>query len=182
MGLTYQLEPVKGLATCDGVLAEPAAVSVPVTLTEAQPGALAVNVAAPVPEEFAVTVTGWGRFQLLDVSVMLEPADTDRPLFPAVLATLTVMLDVGASDRDTPKTSLVPWATEKLPGSACRARPDPHDPVAVGDGDGLAVVVVGVGVGEEVVALGDGLGDDVAPPLQAVPLMVKAVGAVLVPL
>ena len=76
----------------------------------------------------------------------------------------------------------MPCATEKVPGSACRVRPDPHDPVAVGDGDGLAVVVVGVGVGEEVVALGDGLGDDVAPPLQAVPLMVKAVGAVLVPL
>jgi hypothetical protein len=54
--------------------------------------------------------------------------------------------------------------------------------VAVGDGDGLAVVAVGVGVGEEVVGLGDGLGDDVAPPLQAVPLMVNAAGAVLVPL
>ena len=41
------------------------------------------------------------------------------------------------------------------------------------------------GVGEEVgdvLGLGEGLGDAVLPPLQAVPLRVKAVGAVLVPL
>ena len=54
----------------------------------------------------------------------------------------------------------------------------PGVPLEVGDG-------VGVGVGEEVgdvVGLGEGLGDAVAPPLQAVPLRVNAVGAVLVPL
>ena len=65
---------MNGLTTCDGVLVEPAAVSVPVTVTEVQPGALAVNVAAPVPDEFAVTVTGCGRFQLLEDSVMELPA------------------------------------------------------------------------------------------------------------
>jgi hypothetical protein len=46
-------------------------------------------------------------------------------------------------------------------------------------------VGVGVGVGDEdgeVVGLGDGLGEAVLPPLQAVPFSVKAVGAVLVPL
>ena len=49
---------MNGLATCDGVVVEPAAVSVPVTLTDVRPGALAVKVVAPVPEELAATVTG----------------------------------------------------------------------------------------------------------------------------
>jgi hypothetical protein len=48
-------------------------------------------------------------------------------------------------------------------------------PDEVGDG-------VGVGVGEEDGDVGEGLGEAVLPPLQAVPLRVKAVGAVLVPL
>src|ERR1039457_6685459 len=104
VGLTYQVEPVNGLTTCDGAVVEPAAVSVPVTVTDVQPGALTVNVAAPVPDEFAATVTGWGRFQLLDVSVTELPADTDRPLLPAVLATLTVMPAAGAADSETPNT------------------------------------------------------------------------------
>jgi hypothetical protein len=163
------------------VLVEPAGVSVPVTVTEVQPGALTVNVAAPVPDEFAATVTGWGRFQFPDVSVTVLPADTDRPLLPAVLATVTVMPAAGAADSETPNTSLVPWATENEPGLASSVTPDPQEPppVEVGDGDGVGVPV---GVGEEVGEV-DGLGDGDPPvPLQAVPLMVNAVGAVLVPL
>jgi hypothetical protein len=175
------LDPVNGLTTWDGVLVEPAAVSVPVTVTEVQPGALAVNVAAPVPAEFAVTVTGCGRFQLLDDSVMELPADTDSPLFPAVLATVTVIGVDGEAVSDTPTTSLVPCATENVPGLACSARPELHEPppVPVDVGDA-------VGVGDEVgelVGLLVGVGEEVTPlPLQAVPLMLKAVGAVLVPL
>ena len=140
MGLTYQVEPVNGLTTCDGAVVEPAAVSVPVTVTDVQPGALTVNVAAPVPDEFAATVTGCGRFQLLDVSVTELPADTDRPLLPAA-ATLTVMPAAGAADSETPNTSLVPWATENEPGLASRLTPDPQEPppVGVGDGDGVGV-------------------------------------------
>jgi hypothetical protein len=75
----------------------------------------------------------------------------------------------------------VPWATENVAGLACSARPELHEPppllVDVGDA---------VGVGDEVgllLAVGVGLGDEVTPlPLQAVPLMLKAVGSVLVPL
>jgi hypothetical protein len=177
------VEPVNGLTTWDGAVVEPAAVSVPVTVTDVQPGALTVNVAAPVPDEFAATVTGCGRFQLLDVSVTELPADTDRPLLPAAAATLTVMPAAGAADSETPNTSLVPWATENEPGLASRLTPDPHEPppVEVGDGDAVGVGVP-VGVGEEVGVV-DGLGDgDPLAPLQAVPLMVNAAGAVLVPL
>jgi hypothetical protein len=167
------------------VLVEPAAVSVPVTLTDVQPGALAVNVAAPVPDEFAATVTGCGRFQLLDDSVMELPAVMDSPLFPE-LATDTVIGVVGDAVSDTPNTSLVPWATENVAGSACSARPELHEPpppVLVDVGDAVGV---GDEVGEEVgllLAVGVGLGEEVTPvPLQVVPLMLKAVGAVLVPL
>jgi hypothetical protein len=52
----------------------------------------------------------------------------------------------------------------------------PPPPVEVGLGLGL-----GLDVGD-VVGLGEGLGEAVLPPLQAIPLRVKAVGAVLVPL
>jgi hypothetical protein len=50
----------------------------------------------------------------------------------------------------------------------------PPPPVEVGLGLGL-----GLEVGDVV---GEGLGEAVLPPLQAVPLRVKAVGAALVPL
>ena len=82
---------MNGLTTWAGVVVEPAAVSVPVTVTEAQPGALTVNVAAPVPDELAATVTGCGRFQLLDDSVTGDPLATDSPVFPDVWATPTAM-------------------------------------------------------------------------------------------
>jgi hypothetical protein len=151
-------------------------------VTEVQPDALTVNVAAPVLDEFAATVTGCGRFQVLESSVTELPADTDSPLFPAVLATLTVIGEDGDAVSDTPNTSLVPWATENVPGLATSETPDVHVPLpavlvdvgdAVGVGDEVGEpVVVGVGVGEEVTP----------PPLQAVPLMLNAVGAVLVPL
>jgi hypothetical protein len=49
--------------------------------------------------------------------------------------------------------------------------------VDVGVGVGVGDVVVGVGVGEVAVGVGDA-----EAPLQATPLRVKAVGAVLVPL
>jgi hypothetical protein len=56
----------------------------------------------------------------------------------------------------------------------------PPPPVLVDVGDGVGV---GDEVGEPVeVGVGVGLGEEVGPlPLQAVPLMAKAVGAVLVP-
>jgi hypothetical protein len=160
-------------------------------VTEVQPGALTVNVAAPVPEELAATVTGCGRFQSLDDSVMELPDDTDKPLLPEVLATLTVIGVVGDADSETPNTSLVPWATENDGGLAWRLTPEaqePPPPVAVGEGEGEAVGevlgdgdVVGDPVGE-LDGLGDGEGLPPPLPLQAVPLMLKAVGAVLLPL
>jgi hypothetical protein len=52
--------------------------------------------------------------------------------------------------------------------------PPPPPPVEVGLGLGL-----GLEVGD---VLGDGLGEAVLPPLQAVPLRVNAAGAVLLPL
>jgi hypothetical protein len=54
----------------------------------------------------------------------------------------------------------------------------PPPPVEVGDGLGEG----GGDVVGEVVGDGDGLGEDVEPPLQVVPLRVKVAGAVLVPL
>ena len=101
-----------------------------------------------------------------------------------MLATVTVIGVDGEAVSATPNTSLVPWATENVPGLACSARPELHEPpppvlVEVGDAVGvgdevgeLVGLLVGVGVGEEVTP----------PPLQAVPLMLKLVGAVLVPL
>ena len=160
---------------------------VPVTVTEVQPGALTVNVAAPVPDELAATVTGCGRFQLLDDSVMELPADTDRPLLPEVLATLTVIGVAGDADSETPNTSLVPWATENDGGLAWRLTPEaqePPPPDEVGEGEAVGEVLGdGVEVGDPVgepVGLGDG--DGLPLPLQAVPSTLKAVGAVLVPL
>ncbi len=69
-------------------------------------------------------------------------------------------------------------------GAAPGVPPPPPVEVGLGDGDGVVVgVVVVVGDGDDVgVVEGEGLGDAVLPPLQAVPLSVKAVGAVLVPL
>jgi hypothetical protein len=59
-------------------------------------------------------------------------------------------------------------------GAAPGVPPPPPVEVGLGDGDGD---VVG-----EVLGDGDGLGEEVAPPLQVVPLRVKVAGAVLVPL
>ena len=57
--------------------------------------------------------------------------------------------------------------------------PEPPPPVEVGEGlgDGL----VGVGLGEGLVGVGVGEGEGEPVPLQVLPLRVKAVGAVLVP-
>ena len=66
----------------------------------------------------AVTVTGCGYIQLLVVKVSDAPAMTDRPELPDVRPTATVTFPDGAADSDTPNTSLVPWATENVPGSA----------------------------------------------------------------
>ena len=65
-------------------------------------------------------------------------------------------------------------------GAAPGVPPPPPVEVGLGLGDGDGVVV---GVGDEVgVVEGEGLGEPVPPPLQAVPLSVNAVGAALVPL
>src|SRR5580698_8962511 len=96
-------------------------------------------------------------------------------------ATATVTLAAGAADRSTPKTSLVPWATENVPGSASSVA-GPLLGELVGDDDGDADAVgeeEGEALGDAEVVLGEGLGEAV-PPLQATPLRVKAVGAVLV--
>ena len=65
----------------------------------------------------------------------------------------------------------MPWATENVPGLACSARPELHEPPP----PVLVEVDDGVGVGEEVGELvgllaGVGVGESDAPPLQAVPL------------
>jgi hypothetical protein len=155
---------------------------VPVTVTDVRPAELTVKVAAPVPEELAATVTGCGYIQLLVVKVSEAPEVMVSPELPDA-ATVTAMLPVGAADRSTPNSSLVPCATENVDGSASSEPPPVPVEVLVGVG-------VGVGddegdeVGEDVgltVGLTEGLGEEEAP-LQATPLRVKAVGAVLVPL
>ena len=109
-------------------MAEPAAVSVTVTVTEVQPVALTVNVAAPVPELLAVMYTGCGRFQLLDDSVTGDPLATDRPVFPDVWATLTAMPADGDALSETPSTPVCPWASDIVPGFAWSVIPEPQDP------------------------------------------------------
>ncbi len=79
-------------------------------------------------------------------------------------------------ERSTPcSTTVCPLALTSLLPDTCSCGAGPLA-VLVGDG-------VGVGVGEdegEVVGVGVGVGP--VPPLQAMPLRVKAVGAALVPL
>jgi hypothetical protein len=152
-----------------------------VTDTGVQPEALTVNVAAPEPELLAATVTGCGRFQSLEFSVIVLPEVMLSPVLPDSV-TVTLIAADGASFSDTPNSSLVPCDTVKLAGLACRTTPDPQLPVGVG---------VGVGDGDgDVVGLGDGdgdgddelvgLGDGDAPVV--VPVQVTVVGAVFVPL
>jgi hypothetical protein len=149
-------------------------VSVPVLVTDVHPLALAVNVVAPVPEELAATVTGCGRFQLLELSVILPPLVIDSPLLPDA-ATVTAMGLAGASVSDTPMSVVVPCGTLNVGGLIFRSSPVPHDPVAVevavGDADGDVD-----GVGELVGEL-DGL-----LPTEVVAVQVTEAGAALVPL
>src|ERR1700733_7103276 len=81
-------------------------------------------------------------------------------------------------ERSTPcSTTVCPLALTSLLPDTCSCGAGPLA-VLVGDG-------VGVGVGEdegEVVGVGGGGGVGPVPPLHAMPLRVKAVGAALVPL
>jgi len=171
------------LVTCDWIAVVRAAASVPVTDTGVQPEALTVNVAAPVPELLAATVTGCGRFQSLEFSVIVLPEVMPSPVLPDSV-TVTLIAADGSSFSDTPNSSLVPCDTVKLAGLAFRTTPDPQLPVGVvvgdGDGDGDGDVV-GLGEGDgdgddELVGLGDGE----APVV--VPVQVTVAGAVFVPL
>jgi hypothetical protein len=181
---------VNGFTWCDPTAVVRAAVSVALTDTDVQPGALTVKVAAPLPELFAATSTGCGRFQLLELSVIELPEVMLSPVLP-VSATVTAIDAEGASFSDTPNTPVVPCETSKLDGLASRSRPDPQLPVGVlvgdgdevgdevGDGDDVGLGDV-VGVGEADVGLGDADGDGDA--LTGVPVQVTVVGAVFVPL
>jgi len=93
-------------------------VSVAVTLALASPVALAVNVAAPVLEASAAMVTVCAVAKLPGVKVSVAPELTDSPVLPDVRLTVTVTLDVGAVDSDTPKVPLPPWATDSAVGLA----------------------------------------------------------------
>jgi hypothetical protein len=153
------------LVTCDVVTAVGAETSVPVLVTDVQPVAVAVNVVAPVLDESAATVTGCGRFQLLESSVSVLPLVIDSPLLPDV-ATVTAIGSAGASVSDTPMSVVVPSGTLNVGGLIFRSSPDPQDPVGVGEGVGV------VGDGD-----GDGLLVVDVPAVQ-----VTVAGAVLVPL
>src|SRR5215469_14021633 len=83
--------------------------SVAVNATEVKPDALAVNVAAPVPEPLAVIVTFCAVEKFDGVNVSELPPVTDRPLFPEVNAVVTVTFEVGADDSDIPTVPVLPW-------------------------------------------------------------------------
>src|SRR5690348_7535699 len=78
------------------------AVSVAVKVIEVRPDALTVNVAAPVPEASAETVTFCAVAKLAGVNVSDAPPDTDRPVLPEVRAVVTVTFADGAEDSEIP--------------------------------------------------------------------------------
>ena len=101
------MAPVNGSATCPQLLVQ-AAASVAVKVTDVRPEALAVNVAAPVPELLAVIVTFCAVEKFDGVNVSELPPVTDRPLFPEVNAVLTVTFEAGAEDSEIPTVPVPP--------------------------------------------------------------------------
>ncbi len=99
---------MNGSATCAAQLLVQAAASVAVNVTEVRPVALTVNVAAPLLELSAVTVTLCAVAKLAGVNVSELPAVTDRPVFPEVRATDTVTFADGAEDSDIPTVPVPP--------------------------------------------------------------------------
>src|SRR5215469_3084668 len=97
---------VPGLTTMVGV---EEACSVAVKVTDVKPEALTVNVAAPVPELLAVSVTFCAVEKFDGVNVSELPPVTDRPLLPEVNAVVTVTFEAGAADSDTPTVPVLPW-------------------------------------------------------------------------
>ena len=78
-------------------------------VTDVRPEALTVNVADPVLELSAVTVTLCGEEKLAGVNVSEPPAVTDRPVFPEVRAVVTVTFPEGALDSEMPTVPMDPW-------------------------------------------------------------------------
>ncbi len=81
-------------------------------VTEVYPVALTVNVAAPVPELFAVIVTFCGDAKSDGVKVSDPPPVTDRPLLPEVNDVATVTFAAGAADSEIPTVPVPPCATD----------------------------------------------------------------------
>ena len=111
-----------------------------------QPVALTVNVAAPVPDEFAVTLTGCGRFQLLDDSVTEPPGRPTGRCSPT-----SGHGDGDAADGDalseTPSTPSGALGHGERGRVGLEREAEPHDPqVPLGVGVGVGVAVLGVGV------------------------------------
>src|SRR5690242_4267864 len=79
---------------------------------------MALNVAVPVPDESAAIVTVCAVAKLLGVNVSVPPEPTDSPVLPEVRLTVTVTLDVGAVDSDTPNVPVLPWVTDSEVGLA----------------------------------------------------------------
>src|SRR6202012_277163 len=103
--------PVNGSVTWAEQLVVQAAASVAVNVTEDRPVALTVNVAAPLLELSAVTVTLCADAKFDGVNVSELPAVTDRPVLPEVRATDTVTFEDGAEDSDPPTVPVPPWVT-----------------------------------------------------------------------
>jgi len=100
---------------------ELAGFSVTVTDAVVKPDAVALNVALPVLDESAAIVTVCAVAKLLGVNVSVPPELTDRPVLPEVRATVTVTLEVGAVDSETPKVPVEPCVTGSEVGLATTA-------------------------------------------------------------
>lgn len=176
---------MNGFTTWEALPLDGALVSVPVLVTDVQPVADAVNVVVPVPEPLAATVTGCGRFQLLELSVIVLPLVMERP--PPDAATVTAIGLAGDAVRLTPMSVVVPAGTLNVGGLIFRLTPEPQEPVAVDVGEALGLVdAVGDDDGEddgdddgEVDAVGE---DDGLLPTDVVAVQVTPVGAALLPL
>ena len=181
------MAPENGLTTWVGVPVGVAADTVPVSVTDVHPEADAVNVVVPLPPLGAVIVTGCGRFQLLELNVIEDPAVMDR-LPPVAVVVTATGLD-GEALSDTPMTVVVPAGTVTVGGLIFRLPPDGQLPVGAVVGGAVVggavvggAVVGGAVVGGAVVGGGVVGGVVVGGGPLAVPVQVTVAGAVLVPL